>query len=54
MDTLTTTRDQLEADARKAMARCAAIEVRGFDTKRAHDDEVALVDALLDAWLALG
>lgn len=53
-ETLHITRDELEANARKHMARLSRFEVRGWDSQAVRNDELAVIDALLDAWLALG
>ena len=43
--------EELEARCRKAMA--ALPKARGWDSRRARDDELAFIDCLLDEWLAL-
>ena len=40
--------EQLEALARERMA--ALVKARGWDSQRARDDEIAFIDAVLDAW----
>jgi hypothetical protein len=49
--TATPTRDDLEARARKAIARAARLPDRGHDTGRIKAAAVAEVDRALDAYL---
>lgn len=52
--TLTTTREQLEALCRQAMAEAARIKPRGFDGQRDKARAVARCDSLLDEFNAAG
>lgn len=40
--------DHLERLARERMA--ALVKARGWDSQRERDDEIAFIDAVLDAW----
>jgi hypothetical protein len=45
--------DHIEAEARRTMAEHAAIEPRGWDSKRRRAELHEAVDVLLDQWAGL-
>ena len=46
--------ERLEAEIRRRMAKVARMEVRGFDSRRAKDAEIAIIDQKLDELAGLG
>jgi len=52
MITAATMKDELEADARREIAKVAGMQVRGWDSQRERERRLAEVDLALDRYLA--